>query len=151
MIKPFFISLFFIISLNGYEIIENQNYFAIKIKDTPFKNLYINLKDEINFNSYITVHELNLAKSTENIAKALKEKAVLSKGINILICKSSLTLQMHKENIHNMTFCPMVISIYEYKKNRYISFKKYHPLKKGDKIASRINKNLKNLILKSLD
>lgn len=134
-----------------YEIIDKPNVFTVKIENETFDELYANLKSEINFQSFIIVHELNLAKSTAN-AEALEKTAVVKNGINILICKSSFTLQMHEENIENMTFCPMVISVYEDKKeNRFISYRKYHPLKKGDKIPDEINQKLKDIILKSLD
>lgn len=134
-----------------YEVVENENIFSIKTKDNSFKDLYVNLKDEINFQSYVIVHELNLAKSTKSIAQALDKKAVVKNGINLLICKSSFTLEMHEENAHNMTFCPMVISVYEDEFSKYISFRKYHPLQKGDTIANKINSNLKKVILDSLD
>lgn len=151
MKKLVFILLFFISFLKAQEVLDEINFFSVKTKDITFKDLYLNLKDEINFNSYIIVHELDLAKSTKAVASALDKKAVVKNGKNILICKSTLTLQMHEENIHNMTFCPMIISVYEDENYRYASFKKYHPLEKDDFIALKINQNLKKLILKSLD
>ncbi len=151
MIKPFFTLFILILTLNAYEIIDKENFFTVKIKKTSFKDLYFNLKDEINFNSYTIVHELNLAKSTKIVAQALNKKAIVKNGINLLICKTSFTLKMHEENIENITFCPMVISIYEDKISKYISFRKYHPLKKGDIIANKINNNLKKIILDSID
>lgn len=138
-------------SLNAYEIIDKDNIFTVKTENITFKDLYLNIKDEINYNSYVILHELDLAKSTKEVAKALDKKAVVKNGINILICKSTLTLQMHEENIENMTFCPMVISVYEDEKNVYASFRKYHPNKKDDSIAFKINQRLKTLILKSLN
>lgn len=134
-----------------YEIIDKPNVFTVKIENETFDELYANLKSEINFQSFIIVHELNLAKSTANVAEALEKTAVVKNGINILICKSSFTLQMHEENIENITYCPMIISVYEDKNFCYISYKKYHSFKKGDTIASLINEKLKNLILQSLD
>lgn len=134
-----------------YEVIEKENIFTIKTNDITFKELYLNLKDEINFQSYVIVHELNLAKSTKSIAQALDKKAVVKNGVNLLICKSSFTLEMHEENVHNMTFCPMVISVYEDKFSNYISFRKYHPLKEGDMMYKKINSKLKKVILNSLN
>jgi len=151
MIKSFFTLLVLSLSINAYEVIDKDNYFTVKIQDEKFYELYVNLKDEINFNSYVIVHELNLAKSTKAVADALGEKVVVKNGINLLICKTSFTLEMHQENIHNMIFCPMVISIYEDETSNYISFRKYHPLNNNDKIALTINKRLKTLILNSLD
>ena len=152
MIKKFlYFFLFILTSLNGYEIIDKENIFTVKLKHTDFKSLYANLKDEINFQSYVIVHELNLAKSTKEVALALDKKPILKNGINILICKSSFTLQMHEENIENITYCPMIISIYEDDKFCYISYKKYHSFKQGDSIASLINEKLKNIILSSLN
>lgn len=151
MIKSFFTLIILTLSINAYEIIDNDNNFIVKIQNKNFYELYMNLKDEINFNSYVIVHELNLAKSTKAVADALEEKAVVKNGINLLICKTSFTLKMHQENIHNMSFCPMVISVYEDNNSNYISFRKYHPLNENDKIALTINKRLKTLILNSLD
>ncbi len=151
MIKSFFALIILTLSINAYEIIDNDNNFIVKIQDEKFYELYMNLKDEINFNSYVIVHELNLAKSTKAVADALDGKVIVKNGINLLICKSSFTLKMHQENIHNMSFCPMVISIYKDESSNYISFRKYHPLNKNDKIASIINKRLKTLILNSLN
>ncbi len=151
MIKSFFTFIILTLSINAYEIIDNDNNFIVKIQNENFYELYVNLKDEINFNSYVIVHELNLAKSTKAVADALEEKAIVKNGINLLICKTSFTLKMHQENIHNMSFCPMVISVYEDDNSNYISFRKYHPLNENDKIAFTINKRLKTLILNSLD
>ena len=93
-----------------------------------------------------------MAKSTVNVALALEKEAILKNGINILICKSSFTLEMHEENIENIIFCPLGISIYQNKNNEiFISYKKYKALKNGDKIAAKINGVLKSLIIQSLD
>lgn len=134
-----------------YEIIENDYIYTIKIDDTSFEQLYVDLKSEIEFNSFVVVHELDLAKSTKEIAKYLDKQAVLNKGKNILICKSSFTLQMHEENIENITYCPLNISVYSDKNHRYISFRKYHKLRNNDKIADDINMKLKKILLDSLN
>lgn len=141
----------FSISLFANEIFDEKEYFKIKIENSKFENLYMDLKDEISYNAYTIVHELNLGKSTQSVAEALNKKAVVKNGINLMICKSSFTLQMHEDNMDNMTFCPMVISIYEDEKYSYVGFRKYHPLKEGDKVANEINERLKSLILKSVD
>lgn len=151
MKKYLYLLILFTSYLNAYEIIDKDNIFTVKIKNSAFEKVYVNLKDEINFESFVIIHELNLAKSTANVAQALDKKPILKNGINILICKSSFTLQMHEENIENITYCPMIISVYEDKNFCYISYKKYHSFKKGDTIASQINEKLKNLILQSLD
>lgn len=151
MKKYLYLLILFASYLNAYEIIDKDNIFTVKIKNSTFEKVYVNLKDEINFESFVIIHELNLAKSTANVAQALDKKPILKNGINILICKSSFTLQMHEENIENITYCPMIISVYEDKNFCYISYKKYHSFKKGDTIASQINEKLKNLILQSLD
>jgi uncharacterized protein (DUF302 family) len=151
--KSFFIVLVFFFTYihASYEIIDKENIYTIKIKDESFEDLLINLRDEINHQGYLLVHELNLAKSTAVVAKALDKKSVLKNGINILICKSSLTLKMHEENIENITYCPLNISVYEYKEFKYISYKKYRSFKKNDNIAEQINERLENLIIESLD
>ena len=123
----------------------------MKIKNSNFKTLYVNLKDEINFQSFTIVHEINLSKSTSFVAEALNKNKILKNGTNILICKSSFTLEMIEENIENISYCPMIISVYEDDKYVYISHKKYKSFNKDEKIAGKINETLKNLILKSLE
>ncbi len=142
------ILLFSIFSFSfSYEIIDKENIFTIRLKNGDFKTLYIKLKDEVNFNSYTIVNELNLAKTTKGIAEFLKRKPPLKNGKNILICKSSFTLKMIEEDISNITFCPLNLSIYENNETVYISYRKYKDLKKENKIAKEINKNLKRVIL----
>lgn len=147
------ILLFFIacsLSAN-YKIIENENLFSVKVEDESFQEVLVNLKDEIGFQGFVIVHELNLAKSTSNVAKALKQNPVLTNGINLLMCKSSFTLKMLQETSSNITYCPLGISVYELKNEVFISYKKYHNLKDEDMIYKEVNEKLKNLILKSLD
>ena len=132
-------------------IIDKKNIFIVKIKNSNFKTLYVNLKDEINFQSFTIVHELNLSKSTSFVAEALNKNKILKNGTNILICKSSFTLEMIEENIENISYCPMIISVYEDDKYSYLSYKKYKAFKDDDKIADKINETLKDLILKSLE
>ena len=135
-----------------YEIIENENLFIVKTNNTDFETNLTNLKNEINFESFVTVYEINVAKSTNDVASTLSKKEVLEKGINLGICKSSFTLQMVEENFYNINYCPLGISVYENKNNEnFISYKKYKVFKNGDKIADKINESLKNLIIKSLD
>ena len=146
---------FFFFTLNivnaSYDIIDKENIFIMKIKNSNFKTLYVNLKDEINFQSFTIVHELNLSKSTSFVAEALNKNKILKNGTNILICKSSFTLEMIEENIENISYCPMIISVYEDDKYVYLSYKKYKVFKDGNKIADKINETLKDLILKSLE
>jgi uncharacterized protein (DUF302 family) len=111
-----------------------------------------NLKNEINFESFVTVYEINVAKSTNEIASKLSKNEVLEKGINLGICKASFALQMLEENFNNINYCPLGLSVYQNNKNEnFISYKKYKALKNGDKTADKINESLKNLIIKSLD
>ena len=146
-----FITLFCFIEAN-YKIVENENIFILKVDNKDFQESLLRLKDEINFEGFTIVYELNLAKSTNEIAFLLDKKGVLKEGINLGICKSSFTLQMVEENINNINYCPLGISVYQNKNNEiFISYKKYKTLKNGDKIASKINEVLKNLIFKSLE
>lgn len=136
----------------NYEIIENENVFLIKTDNRTFQENLLNLKDEINFEGFTIVYELNLAKSTNEVAELLEKKGVLKNGINLGICKSSFTLQMVEENINNINYCPLGLSVYQNSKNEiFISYKKYKTFKSGDKIADKINEVLKSLIIKSLD
>lgn len=150
--KKLILFCFMVCTLSAnYKIIENENLFSVKVESESFQEVLVNLKDEISFQGFIIVHELNLAKSTSNVAKALKQKAVLTNGINLLMCKSSFTLKMIQENPSNITYCPLGISVYEVKNEVFISYKKYHKLNFDDKIFKEVNEKLKNLILKSLD
>ena len=136
----------------SYEIIESENLFIVKTNNTDFETNLTNLKNEINFESFVTVYEINVAKSTNEIASKLSKNEVLEKGINLGICKASFALQMLEENFNNINYCPLGISVYQNSKNEnFISYKKYKALKNGDKTADKINESLKNLIIKSLD
>ena len=136
----------------NYEIIENENIFIIKTDNRTFQENLLNLKDEINFEGFTIVYELNLAKATNEVAVLLEKKGVLKEGINLGICKSSFTLQMLEENPNNINYCPLGLSVYQNSKNEnFISYKKYKAFKSGDKIADKINEVLKSLIIKSLD
>ena len=146
------IFLLFSFSKASYEIVENENIFMLKMNNTNFQEILLKLKDEINFEGFTIVYELNLAKSTNEVAVLLEKNGVLKEGINLGICKSSFTLQMVEENINNINYCPLGISVYQNKNNEiFISYKKYKAFKSGDKIADKINEVLKGLILKSLD
>jgi uncharacterized protein (DUF302 family) len=153
MIK-IFLTIFLLSSFlrANYEIIENENIFMIKTDNRDFQESLLKLKDEINFEGFTIVYELNLAKSTNEVAVVLEKNGVLKNGINLGICKSSFTFQMVEENINNINYCPLGISVYENKNNEiFISYKKYKTFKSGDKIADKINEVLKSLIIKSLD
>lgn len=146
-----FSTLFCFIEAN-YEIIENENIFIIKTDNKDFQENLLKLKDEINFEGFTIVYELNLAKSTNEVAALLEKKGVLKEGINLGICKSSFTFQMLEENPNNINYCPLGLSVYQNSDNEnFISYKKYKAFKSGDKIADKINERLKSLILKSLD
>lgn len=136
----------------NYEIIENENIFMIKTDNRDFQENLLKLKDEINFEGFVIVYELNLAKSTNEVAVVLGKETVLKNGINLGICKSSFTFQMVEENPNNINYCPLGLSVYQNSKNEnFISYKKYKTFKSGDKIADKINEVLKGLIIKSLD
>ena len=136
----------------NYEIIENENVFLIKTDNRTFQENLLNLKDEINFEGFTIVYELNLAKSTNEVAVLLEKNSVLKNGINLGICKSSFTLQMVEENINNINYCPLGLSVYQNSKNEiFISYKKYKTFRNGNKIADKINEVLKSLIIKSLN
>ena len=151
--KILFLFLLFISSLTAqYEIIKNKNLFLVRITNLDFEKNLLNLKDEINFQGFSIVYELNLAKSTNDVASILKKEKVLKQGINLGICKSSFTLEMVEENSHNINYCPLGISIYTIDENTtYISYKYYKSFKFGDKIADKINEKLEELILNSLE
>ena len=147
------ITIFFFLitsSLASYEIIDAKNIYTVKIENASFQNKFVNLKDEIIHNSFVIVHELNLANSTNIISKVLKKKKVLVNGKTLLICKGSFALQMLEENISNITYCPLAISTYEKDETIFISFRKYKSFNENDTIANKINEQLKKLILDSL-
>lgn len=152
MIKTIFIFLISISFLNAeYKIEKNKNLFLVKT-DTTFSQTLLSLKDELIFNGFSIVYELDMAKSTNGVAEILETKGILEKGINIGICKSSFTFEMVSENFHNINYCPLSISVYAIdKKDTFIAFKYYKSVKFGDKIADKINDTLETLILESLD
>ena len=144
--------LLFSFSKANYEVVENENIFMIKMNNGNFQENLLKLKDEINFEGFVIVYELNLAKSTNEVAVLLEKNAVLKNGINLGICKSSFTFEMVEENFHNINYCPLGLSVYQNKNNEiFISYKKYKAFKNGDKIAHKINEVLKSLIIQSLD
>lgn len=144
--------LLFSFSKANYEVVENENIFMIKMNNGNFQESLLKLKDEINFEGFVIVYELNLAKSTNEVAIVLEKEAVLKNGINLGICKSSFTFEMVEENFNNINYCPLGLSVYQNKNNEiFISYKKYKAFKNGDKIAFKINEVLKNLIIQSLD
>lgn len=151
--KMLFLFLLFVNFLNAkYEIVKNKNLFLVKVSNSNFEKDLVNLKDEINFQGFSIVYELNLAKSTNEVATILKKKKILKRGINIGICKSSFTLKMVEENFNNINYCPLAISIYSLDDNTtYISYKYYRNFKFGDEIADKINEKLEKLILNSLE
>lgn len=144
--------LLFSFSKANYEVVENENIFMIKMNNGNFQESLLKLKDEINFEGFVIVYELNLAKSTNEVAVVLEKEAALKNGINLGICKSSFTFEMVEENFNNINYCPLGLSVYQNKNNEiFISYKKYKAFKNGDKIAFKINEVLKNLIIQSLD
>ena len=145
-----FFLLFSFLKANN-ETIENENIFIIKAHTKDFQESLLKLKDEINFQGFTIVYELNLAKTTNELATLLEKKDVLKEGINLGICKSSFTLQMVEENFNNINYCPLSISIYGKDNENFISYKFYKPFKKDDQIANKINETLKNLIIKSVE
>lgn len=152
MKKSFLLILFLYSFLKAnYEIIENENLFLVKTYNTSFQENLLNLKDEINFQGFTIVYELNLAKATNELASLLEKKEILQEGINLGICKSSFTLQMLEENFNNINYCPLAISIYKKNNQNYISYKFYKPFKKDEQIANKINETLKDLIIKSVE
>ena len=152
MKKSFLLILFLYSFLSANcEIIENENLFLVKTHNTSFQENLLNLKDEINFQGFTIVYELNLAKATNELASLLEKKEILQEGINLGICKSSFTLQMVEENFNNINYCPLAISIYKKNNQNYISYKFYKPFKKDEQIANKINETLKDLIIKSVE
>lgn len=152
MRKIVFSLFIFTLALNAsYQEINGQYLYKVKIQNENFVNIYINLKDEILSRGYVIVHEIDLANSTNEVAKTLEKKEILKNGKTLLVCKSSFAYKMLKENIDNITYCPMAISVYENENSIYISFKKYKSYKYSDDIAKEINSKLKDIILESLD
>ena len=152
MKKTLFLTIFLCSFLSAnYEIIKNENLFLVKVNNKSFEESLLKLKDELNFQGFTIVYELNLAKATNEVAQLLERKGVLEKGISLGICKSSFTLEMVEENFHNINYCPLSISIYKKNDISYVSYKFYKPFKKDEQIANKINETLKNLIIKSVE
>ena len=152
MKKALFLTIFLYSFLSAnYEIIKNENLFLVKVNNKSFEESLLNLKDELNFQGFTIVYELNLAKATNEVASLLERKDVLEKGISLGICKSSFTLEMVEENFHNINYCPLAISIYKKNGGNFISYKFYKAFKANDKIADKINMTLKDLIIESVN
>lgn len=152
MRKIVFSLLSFSIALNAfYQEIDGLYLYKVKIKNEEFKTIYINLKDEILSRGFSIVHQVDLAKSSNNVADVLNKNHILKNGKTLLICKASLALKMFSENIDNITYCPMAISVYEKENINYISFRKYKNYKHSNKIAKEVNTTLKDIIEQSLD
>lgn len=153
MIKNLLFIFLLCSSLNAeYKIVEDENIFKVELKNSNFEESLANLKNQINFESFMLIYEINVAKATNETAIALNKKGVLEKGVNLGICKGSFALQMLEENFNNINFCPLGLSIYQDKNNMsYISYKKYKALNKSEKSADKINEILKDLIIKSLE
>lgn len=153
MIRNLLFTFLLLSSLKAeYKIIEDENIFKVELKNSNFEENLAKLKSQINFESFMTIYEINVANATNETALTLNKKSVLEKGINLGICKASFALQMLEENYNNINYCPLGLSVYQ-KENSvvYISFKKYKSLKNSDKSAEKINASLKNLIIESLD
>lgn len=147
-----FLFIFISFTKADYQIIKNDNLFLVEVKNSTFEDILINLKDEINYQGFTVVYELNLAKATNEIAEVLNKKGTLKNGTNLGICKSSFTFAMVKENYNNINYCPLGLSIYSHNnKSIYLSYKINKAFKQDDIIYSKINETLKKLILDSLD
>lgn len=59
-----------------YEIIENENFFVVKTSNLNFQETLYKLKDEIAFEGFTIVYELNLAKATNEVATLLEKKHI---------------------------------------------------------------------------
>lgn len=62
-----------------YEIIENENFFVVKTSNLNFQETLYKLKDEIAFEGFTIVYELNLAKATNEVATLLEKKNISKK------------------------------------------------------------------------
>ena len=69
--------LLFSFSKASYKVVENENIFMLKINNENFQEILLKLKDEINFEGFVIVYELNLAKSTNEVAVTLGKNSVL--------------------------------------------------------------------------
>ena len=75
--KIFLLTFVFLSFLKAnYEIIESENLFVVKVDKVNFDEKLLSLKDEINFESFTIVYELNLAKATNEVAVLLEKKGV---------------------------------------------------------------------------
>ena len=108
--KKIFIIFYILTSSSyaSYEILDTKYIYTIKMKSGSFEDTFIQLKNEIAHNSYVIINELNLAKSTNNIAKVLDKKEILNKGKTLLICKGTFALQMFGLNEKGKTCCLFV-------------------------------------------
>lgn len=143
-----FFSLFFLFvsfTFAKVTVLENRDFYTLKKTSTDFETTYANVKDEVIFRGFQIVYELDLGKSTKNVAKYLKKDEVLTEGKNIGMCKSSFTYTMVKENFNNTIYCPISLSVYKKAGEIFYTFRKYKPYNKNDEIFKEVNKILKEI------
>jgi uncharacterized protein (DUF302 family) len=130
------------------EIEENDYFVKYKIDDENIETTYSLLKNELLANGYKIVYEGDFAKLTKNVGKLINKTSNLEYSKKLAFCKSSVTFKLLAENPDNILFCPFSLAVYKNfgEKNFFISYMKFKPLKKDEKMAEVINGNIKRVI-----
>lgn len=129
--------------------VEETDYFVkYKLSQESIQTTYLLLKNELLANGYKIVYEGDFAKLTKNIGKLIDKKSSLEFSKKLAFCKSSVTFRLLAENPDNILFCPFSLAVYKTKNENffYISYMKFKPLKKDEKMAKEINENIKKII-----
>ncbi|XPV69039.1 MAG: hypothetical protein ACNI25_00320 [Halarcobacter sp.] len=130
------------------EVYETDYFVKYKLSQESIQTTYLLLKNELLANGYKIVYEGDFAKLTKNIGKLIDKKSNLEFSKKLAFCKSSVTFRLLAENPDNILFCPFSLAVYKTKNQNffYISYMKFKPLKKDEKMAKEINENIKKII-----
>ncbi len=130
------------------EVDETEYFVKYKLSQESIQTTYLLLKNELLANGYKIVYEGDFAKLTKNIGKLIDKKSNLEFSKKLAFCKSSVTFRLLAENPDNILFCPFSLAVYKTKNENffYISYMKFKPLKKDEKMAIEINENIKKII-----
>lgn len=142
------IILFVSTSFAKIELEENEYFIKYKLSQESIQTIYLLLKNELLANGYKIVYEGDFAKLTKNIGKLIDKTSNLEFSKKLAFCKSSVTFRLLAENPDNILFCPFSLAVYKTKNENffYISYMKFRPLKKDEKMAIEINQNIKKII-----
>lgn len=130
---------------------EENNIYMKYTLEGKYNEVLYSLIDEITASGFTLIYKAKIGKSMNTLSEYLKEKKLFINANKIGFCKKSLALEMMKENIENIVFCPMSLAIYEKEKNEIIIlYQKAENINKNEIIMLKVNNIMKRLIENSL-